>query len=528
MPSLLISLAAGALQSWGLTAGFGWELQLAALAWLAWAGAHASQARAAARLGYAYGLGWFLAGIWWLYISMHIFGQMAAPLAALAVVLLSVYLALYPAAALTLARWISGPARGDAGSMSASAPLLHQWGAAAGRALVFAAAWGLAEWLRGWIFTGFPWLSTGYAQIEGPLAGYAAWTGVYGIGALAALAAALIAGMAPGGADAPDRAARAGLFGAAALVLLLGWGAGAVRFTQDTAAALRIRLLQGNVPQEMKFDVQKLSQVLQTNLKMLTAVPADLIVSSETALPILLDDLPPAMFDTLRAFSRDSGSHLLIGAAGIKLRQPGEAAQPKLTNSAFGFSPDLNFRYDKHHLVPFGEFVPYGFRWFVDAMVMPMGDFARGTAAQEPFEVKGERGVLRVGVNICYEDIFGAEIAHGLHAERQPAQILANMTNLAWFGDTVALDQHLQMARMRSLETQKPMVRATNTGATAVIGPDGKLQAALPHMTAGALTVSVRGTDGETPYVRWGDLPVLAACLLILALAFAVARLRSG
>jgi len=200
-----------------------------------------------------------------------------------------------------------------------------------------------------------------------------------------------------------------------------------------------------------------------------------------------------------------------------------DAATGQYTNSVISVKPgeawqrlaagDPNHRYDKQHLVPFGEFVPWGFRWFVDLMQIPLGDFTRGRTDQSSFAVNQQR----VAANICYEDVFGHEL---LPAVRQGATILANFSNLGWFGDSVALRQHWQMARFRAIETQRPMLRSTNTGMTGAINEFGQTIAILPAMVAGYVDVQIQGRAGLTPYVRWGDYPfVLLACgILILAL----------
>jgi apolipoprotein N-acyltransferase len=167
--------------------------------------------------------------------------------------------------------------------------------------------------------------------------------------------------------------------------------------------------------------------------------------------------------------------------------------------------------YDKRHLVPFGEFVPWGFRWFVQMMHIPLGDFGRGANTQRPFAVGGQR----VAFNICYEDLFGEEIIDAIRGA-SGATILANVSNIGWFGRSHALPQHLQISRMRALETGRPMLRATNTGMTALIDAQGRVVAALPPHEAGLLDVQVQGTEGLTPYVRTGNLGVLVVALAAL------------
>ena len=176
-------------------------------------------------------------------------------------------------------------------------------------------------------------------------------------------------------------------------------------------------------------------------------------------------------------------------------------------------------RYDKHHLVPFGEFVPFGFRWFVDLMSIPLGDFGRGALDQRPFRIQDQS----IAANICYEDIFGEELLASLRNEgsdKSGASILVNVSNLGWFGDSWALRQHWQMARMRAIETSRPVLRATNTGITGAIGPSGESLAQLPPLVAGAIDVVIQGRAGLTPYSRLGNWPVLLMCAALLALVW--------
>jgi apolipoprotein N-acyltransferase len=176
------------------------------------------------------------------------------------------------------------------------------------------------------------------------------------------------------------------------------------------------------------------------------------------------------------------------------------------------------YRYDKHHLVPFGEFIPVGAHWFINLMHIPLGDFTRGDLIQAAMSVK-DQWILP---NICYEDLFGEEIASQLKAAQKQgkpvASILLNVSNIAWFGDTIALPQHLQISQMRTLETGRPMLRATNTGTTAIINAQGRLVDALPAFERASLSGQVQGMQGQTPYVLFGNvLPVgLACCVLIL------------
>lgn len=219
-------------------------------------------------------------------------------------------------------------------------------------------------------------------------------------------------------------------------------------------------------------------------------------------------DLPPYL-EALESYARNRDAALIFGV----FLEP----QPEqYYNSAVGVTPQGEpLAYSKRHLVPFGEFIPPGFRWFVDLMNIPIGDQQRGAAYQSPMDLAGQR----VAVNICYEDLFGEEIIAAWQDPARAPTMLVNLSNLAWFGDSLALPQHLQISRMRSLETARPMLRATNTGATAVIDARGEVQAALPFLATGALDAVVVATSGTTPYVRWGNAPALAA----MALAFLIA-----
>ncbi|WP_320535150.1 apolipoprotein N-acyltransferase [Robbsia andropogonis] len=517
--------------------------------------------------GFLFGVGNFVSGLYWLYISMHHYGGMPAVMAGAAVVLFAAYLALYPALAcgawfvatplsndpasvgplrITSSDAVTNSAAAHATSSDVSAADLSAFNAPIrglpwrplrldrtpsrpvrarriGRlllsAVLFGATWALGEWLRGTVFTGFPWLSIGYAQVDGPFEGFAALVGVYGVGFITATCAALLTQCVFG---VRRHANLTGVVcGSTALVLVaLGLGGRWLHFTHPDTAPLTVRLLQGDIGQSIKFSQAGLDHSLALYQQLITAKAADLIVTPETALPIVINDTPERFAQATRAFVDRTGSSLLLGAAGVTDRD----GHLSYTNSTFGLSPgqSLLYRYDKHHLVPFGEFVPWGFRWFVQLMQIPLGDFARGAPVQPPFIVKGER----FAVNICYEDLFGEEIAANLRGQAMPAGVLVNSTNLAWFGDSIALDQHLQISRMRALEMQRPVIRATNTGTTAAIDANGDVQARLPAETVGALDATVQGMQGTTPYIRFGNVPVLVAALVILLGAFAGGRKR--
>jgi apolipoprotein N-acyltransferase len=525
----LVAVAAGALNtlSFAPTPHGGW-LELAIFvfffAWLT----RTTSWKSAALTGFAFGFGNYVTGVWWLYVSMHFYGGMAAPLAGAALVLFSLYLAVYPGLAAGVWSFCAGHARN--GKLADTQPFSPTWHGA----FAFASAWAIGEWLRGTVFTGFPWLASGYAQVDGPFAGFAPIAGVYGVGWAMALTAALIAqallrsraassGTASNSATGA-RTARAprtarvvtptvlavALIAAGLLLPLVSW-------TAPANASLTVRLLQGNVKQDMKFEASGVKAAIDQYQRMITEKPADLIVTPETAIPVLAQTIPESFALAVRQFADSTHSSILFGAVGGTITPDGRVVD--YTNSLFGITPNEMgvYRYDKHHLVPFGEFVPWGFRWFVNLMNIPLGDFARGPAVQKPFVVHDQP----VAVDICYEDIFGEEIARTVRESDLPAGVLVNSTNLAWFGNTIALDQHLQIARMRSLETGRPMLRATNTGATAAIDAHGNVIARLPAFTVGSIDTTIQGTTGNTPYVTSGNNTVLAVSLLFLAFGFA-------
>ncbi|VXB55600.1 Apolipoprotein N-acyltransferase [Burkholderia sp. 8Y] len=475
--------------------------------------------KSAAATGWAFGFGNFVTGVWWLYVSMHDYGGMAAPLAAAAVALFSLYLAVYPALSSLVWSLVAGRARfGDEDAVTAReidaspryAPTWHG-------AFAFASAWALGEWLRGLVFTGFPWLASGYAQVDGPLAGFGAVAGVYGVAWVLALVAACIVQAAYALRIMRQRALAPAL--TACALIIAGMLLSLVQWTTPANAPLTVRLLQGNVKQEMKFEQAGVDESLALYKRLITEKPADLIVTPETALPVLAVQVPPAFASAIRSFADRTNSSILFGAIGVTLQPDGRPTD--FTNSLFGITPGVNdvYRYDKHHLVPFGEFVPLGFHWFVNLMGIPLGDLARGPLVQRAFFVHNQP----VAVDICYEDIFGEEIARTLREQETPAGILVNSTNLAWFGNTIALDQHLQIARMRSMETGRPTLRATNTGMTAVIAANGDVVSRLPTFTTGVLEARVQGTSGRTPYVTSGNATVIVVSLLLLAVGFAFA-----
>ena len=473
----IAALLLGALTVCGFAPLRWFPAPLATLALLFVLWRNAATPGAAAGLGWLWGVGCFLGGVSWVFVSMHDVGGMPAAFAALATLALCAGLALYPA----LAGWLF--ARLRCGSMGRDA-------------LLAAGAWTAGEWLRGTLLTGFPWLSVGYSQSPpSPLAGYAAVLGVYGISLLVALLAALLA-------FCWRRIATS-------MIALAIFGGGAalqqVEWTQPVGAPLTVSLLQGNIAQDSKWNPQLVPNSLDTYARLARAHPAQLLVLPETALPMFLDDVPDAYLTELRA----NGPALF----GVAVHAPDANRPDGYTNSAVTLSAEGRLQsYSKTHLVPFGEYVPPGFAWFLALMRVPMSDFSAGAAYQRPLEIAGQK----IAANICYEDLFGEEILRAL----PEATLLINLSNTAWFGDSLAQPQHLQIAQMRAMETGRSMLRATNTGMTAAVRPDGRVIAELRPFAADALRVEVRGFGGLTPFSRWGN-----ALALMLALGAALPAL---
>lgn len=481
---LLLVSTLGALQTAAFVYTEAWWLPLLCVGLLAWRVSSVAARRAAA-LGWCFGTAWLATGTWWLFISMHHYGGLPAWMAALAVLALSGFLALYLAAACAVyARW--------------------RWGRPLPDALVFGALWLLAELARGVIFTGFPWIGSAYAHVDGPLAGYAPWVGAFGIGFVAAVASGLAA------LSAMQRTRR--WWGAAAAIGVLVLGTLLPDgFTQPTGT-LSVTLLQGNIPQEEKFASEHQAAALEWHVEQLLKAGTDLVVAPETAIPFLPQQMPEGFWAGLRGRFAAGRTHALFGV-------PLGDDQAGYTNSAVGFAPGgAEYRYDKQHLVPFGEFIPPGFRWFTRMMNIPLGDFNRGAANAPSFVV----GAERVGPNICYEDLFGEELAARFTDPRTAPTVFANISNIGWFGNTVAVDQHLNISRLRALEFERPMLRATNTGATVIIDHRGKVVQSLKPFTRGVLEGTVQGRDGLTPFAAWASRhglwpPALLAALVVVS-----------
>jgi len=461
---------------------------LLALAVLVHLWMRAGSPQVAFRLGFCFGLGLYGAGVSWVYVSLNRFGAMPMPLAAAATLGFCAFLALFPA----LAGWIQARIARDS-----AAPVVLR------ATLLVPALWVLLEWSLSWFLTGFPWLAVGYTAIDDPLSGFAPLGGVYAVSLAMAVAAGLVWCVALGHA----RRIAAGIL---VLVLACGYGLRANEWTTPAGKPLRVALLQGNVPQEMKFDPARYARTLDIYARLAEGSDAQLIVLPETAVPRFLDLVERTFLERLKAAAVRNGGDLLLGV-------PVRSAAGGYLNSVISLGVSPSASYDKVHLVPFGEFVPGMLSGIVRVLSIPLADFSRGAADQRPLAVAGQR----VAVNVCYEDAYGAEIIRQL----PEATLLVNVSNVAWFGDSLAPAQHLQIARMRALEAGRIYLTAANTGITAAIWPDASVRHRIPQFTHGRIDLQVRGYSGATPYVRFGDWP--AVLLALLAVAFVALQRRS-
>ncbi|WP_329605333.1 apolipoprotein N-acyltransferase [Undibacterium fentianense] len=447
----------------------------------------------AALIGLCYGFGQFVLGVCWLVIAMSRYGGMPWALSVIALSALASFMALFPSLCFFLLQ-----------------SLRLRWRARASLSyvVIFPVCWACTEFLRGYLFTGFPWLAVGYAHHQSPLAGYAPIVGVYGLGAIAMLCSACLAYIVVG---LDRRTQLKALFGLV-FIMFCGSGLHQMTWTKPYGQPLSVRLTQGNIDQGIKFTSSFLEETLAMYAGLMTEQAADLIATPETALPLLVSELPTNYLQRLQEFSQKTRSHLVIGVVS-------DDGNQRYSNSVLGIDGGVTpYRYDKHHLVPFGEYVPFGFRWFVNLMQIPLGEYSNPGVVQPAFAVKDQR----VMPNICYEDLFGEEIAEQLRVQARSkegaATILLNVSNLAWFGDLSAIPQHLQISQMRSLETGRPMLRSTNTGATAMIDARGNVIAAMPVLSRGTLAGEIQGMQGLTPYIRFGN--GLWGGIAVLALAF--------
>ncbi|EGV18339.1 apolipoprotein N-acyltransferase [Thiocapsa marina] len=493
----LLACASGALLVLGFAPfGWYWFVLIGLLGFLA--ALNGASPRLGFFRGWLFGVGLMGFGVFWIRISLNEFGNMDTWVAHLLTGVFVATMALF----FGLVGWLVR--RLDRGSARAVPVLL------------FPGLYLLVEWLRGWLFTGFPWLSLGYSQIDGPLGGFAPILGVYGVGLLILLSAGLLWVLLPwsGRGSGPGRVAAA-----AALVLI--WGGGMllkeVSWGAPSGPSFRAAVVQASIPQAMKWDPDLLVSTMEIYWDLTERnLDADLVVWPETAIPDFLHHVREVLIEPMAARAREEGTEIVLGIP-VMESDTGRHFNALLS---VGSREDL---YAKRHLVPFGEFMPFK-AWLgplVDLFEVPMSDFSRGSA-ERPLLAVGDRVA---GVSICYEDAFPTEVSQAL----PEAEFLINVSNDAWFGDSLAPHQHLEMARMRALENARYLLRATNTGISAIIDQRGRVLGTVPAFVRGDFAARVRPYAGATPYVRFGNVPTigLATVMVLLGAGF-IRRVSAG
>lgn len=432
--------------------------------------------------GWLFGLGHFGTGIYWIFISVHVYGGAPAWLALLLIAVLVAYMAVYPAlVGFVSARWMGG-------------------GPALRGLLVWPALWTLSELLRAWVFTGFPWLSTGYAWVGTPLRVAGPVVGVFGMSWLVAFAAGLLWLLLRG----PHWSRRLGALGTgivlAAVILALP---GPLQWTHVAREKpVSATLIQGNIPQDEKWDPLNLEPTMARYRRMtLESERSRLLIWPEAAIPALYDQVKALYFDDLDRILELRGQTLLTG---MLVR---DQATGDIYNGMVALGVDQG-TYLKRHLVPFGEYfpVPEFIKPAMELLNLPHENISAGSDGQAPLMVAG----IPVGVFICFEAVFSSVALDAV----PEAQLLVNISNDAWFGDSIAAAQHLQITRMRALESGRPILRATNTGISAAIGPDGSLYGITPMFVTDRLRVTAVPRAGATPFVRYGNLPLWIGTLV--------------
>ena len=432
-------------------------------------------------IGFLYGLGLMGSGISWLYVSVEQFGNLGTFIPALFTFAFIAFVAqLYG-----LFGWLCQ----HLGSRLAIHNLL----------LIYPALWVLIEWCRSWLLTGFPWLSVGYSQIDSPLAGFAPILGLLSVSWAVVLSAGLLITVL----TTSPKIRAASLLG---LVLL--WATGealrSVEWSSSHGKPIKVALIQGNIPQKIKWNPEQLMPTLQlfSDLTM-QHKDADLIIWPETAVPGLFSQLDAEFFKPLELLLQESNSNLLLGVVLLDKERQG------YQNAMVGLGANRAF-YTKQHLVPFTEYLPLKplFGPIVELFSIPMSNFTLHPNWQPTIKL----GEYTIGMSICYEDAFGAEMIRAL----PEADFLVNTSNDAWFGDSLAPHQHLEIARMRALEVGRYLLRGTNTGISAIIGPQGEILHHSPLFEEHVLRGEIRPMSGQTPYSyigNWGILLLLISTL---------------
>ena len=431
---------------------------------------------------FLYGSGFFIFGIYWIYICLQKFGGMPSLMAVFSTLALCLYLALFFLPFSLFKRYKN-------------------------TIYFIPAFFTLIELLRSTAFTGFPWLSLGYTQVpHSPLTGYLPIIGIHGISFLVVLSSVLFFKFFK------KDSAKVLLL----TVLISIWVGGqylkGIKWTKPKGDPFSISLIQGNISQDKKWDKSMINASLDHYQKLILSSDSSLIILPETSMPILFKDLPQKFLQNIEDHTFHNKSNVILGAI--------ESSNHGFYNSAFLIGSEQAQTYRKEHLVPFGEFIPFenylGY-FYENWLHIPFNSLQRGLSSNAPkFWVND----TSIAVNICYEDVFGSEIIKRYDGKVSLPNLYVNISNDAWYGKSIAAQQHLQISQARSIETGKMMVRATNTGVTAFIDVDGKILKELPQFVSGILTQTVQGYEGRTPYTFFTNIPIFIISISILLFYF--------
>ncbi len=460
-----------------------WLLSLAALAFVFFSWQDVSPRRALLR-GFLFGAGLYGSGVFWVYVSIHDYGGAHYLGAGLLTAFFCLFWTIFPALTAYLTARL-----GKGRSVPA-------------KALLLPAIWVLIDYFRGYLLlNGFPWLQVGYTQLDSPLAGYVPLVGGYGTEFVLLLSTLLIA----------ETFKRRASWRKTAVVLLALWGAGFglnwIEWTDAAAKPLKVTLIQGNVAQDKKWLPEYRIKTL-ISYQQLTEQhwDSDVVVWPETAIPAFLHQVEDFYIQPLQQKARGHGTDLIVSL-------PAKGKSGKETYNMVLTLGKQRGEYKKNHLLPFGEYLPLqplsGF--VLELLGVNLGNFEPGGDHQPLMRAGG----YPFAASICYEDAFSSAFLPAL----PEAAYLVNVTNDAWFGDTIEPHQHMQIARMRSLETGRYLLRATNTGVSGVVDPKGKIVGQAPLFEQATLTQTIYPMSGMTPYARMGDKILMLVLLIVFAIA---------
>ncbi|MBN4080466.1 apolipoprotein N-acyltransferase [Beggiatoa alba] len=444
------------------------------------------------KLGFVFGFGLFSVGISWVYVAIHVYGATDAWIAVILTALFAAYLALF----IALQAWLGARLRVQ---FQISLPLYML--------IILPVLWVLFEWLRGWFFTGMPWLLMGYAFSVPPLSGFAPVLGVYGVSFFSILLAALMLFLV----YETDKTRRLFAITALLLILLLGFGLSKIQWTQQKDKSIKVSLVQGNAEQLTKWDADKVRLRMETYARLTREHwDSDVIIWPENAMTIFYHQLDEDYLLPLAKQAKQSDTDLIVGIPFMDLDTEHYYSSMMSFSAADNNPSSYSGVFHKVHLVPFGEYVPFErlIRGLVDFFDLPMSSFSQGKQVQPLLTMRGEP----LATSICYEDAFGEELIRQL----PEATLLINGSNNAWYGDSLAPHQHLQIAQMRAIETGRMLIRATTNGISAFINHKGEVVAEAPQFESNVLTYSVQPRTGTTAYVRWGNWPIISFSFLAL------------